>query len=489
MSSNSREHISTVGTATSTHYLEHINGWPHYVSTTVAFRKDLAPSREWLADHLSQAQKRYPDLRLEFVNLPRPSGHEGVWSSIHWKLREKPWALDDVYTELPDVPSSTLEAWQIALEIAEKESLVSRPLWMIQRMTAADTVYLSFTMSHKFLDGLGMVNLVRILLTPNFDGLPDETDLGHFVKNLEIPSKVIPEKPYEPWTPRPQPETTEAPIWPHAPEDYGHLISLDHPQIFEELDLPADDVMAISRNAKSHQIPTLNPVLLASFLQALSEELDVHRRFQYIVPIGTRKSTDPFFFSGYSTAVFPVTSPKPHEKILWEVAKEVADGIKAALDESNAPPPPPAPAPAETKDEAENIEDGTSPAMADPPAIATEQPEFSPESSWKRMQEIMQSERFYKFSMVFSNLTRLPWLNDIRGVDDFLWGQSMNICPAPFIINLVGWKGGVRATVGFRDGCGVSAAQGEQIAKRWRRILAAAATDEDIVNGTEKLEL
>ena len=437
---------------TSIGYLQHARGWPQILTTTVAYSRESAPAHSFLAERIQQLQSRFPDLRLKMVPSDPKAKEDGVHHPAAWSQGARSWPTDSVLESCAvHGKQSTIDAWNHARQTLESRALDRNPMFLVLRMESEETVYVSLSVSHCLMDGMGMVNFLKALVAPDMSGLPDESSAGNMVINAGRVFKIVPEKPYEPWTAPEPKENPDLPVWPHSKDEYRAPQSLDHAPVFVPLDIPTSTTTQLKKASTAHNLATINPILLASFIEALASTLNIsERRLMIIVPRSMRSSQDPYLFGGHNDNYeFSVSAEDSQSRSTWDTARAIADDIAALQAEMDKP-------------------------SSDAPAPDTgPQPSPSPATIIRRTDESMQHIPF-RYSFIWSNLTKWSWLDDIKGVQDVIWGQSMTIFPSPIMVNLSGWKGGVRAIVGIRAGCALNKEELDRVVDRWKANLENA---------------
>ena len=414
------------------------------MTSVVAFEPSSAPSLQDIQRRLTEIQSRFPDLRLYLTDSGKDQSKSETWvSPVSWRQRNEEWPSEDVLGEHIIPEDSTLDAYVFALNDMERRASVDAILFRVLRIESPSKVYVTLSIWHAFCDGTGLINTLRALLIKHLNTLPDESRGGFFFDSIGKPAPSIPLKPSGQ---KPEPEVNDQPPWPHT--DYLKK-PLDCPQSFCELSLSGDIMDKVKSMAKSRGIPTLNPVLIAAFLQAAAEVLSIDdRNFYTRVPRSYRKASNPYLHgSKYNSAHEVQTASGILQRPFWTVAEEIRKGTL----------------PGQTRGET---------AVEGPP-----EPRRSALAVHRSSIDTYKSDTPYDDTLTWSNLAKLGWLDDIPGVVDVIWGQSMGVFFPPFVANVCGWKEGVRATVGFREDSIVSTHQMQEIGKNWTEILRDVAAD------------
>ncbi|ORX40094.1 hypothetical protein BD324DRAFT_616235 [Kockovaella imperatae] len=458
------EYLQPYTSAAPSHYLRHKNGWPHFITFVLSFSSDDAPSMPFLRKRLEDMQVRYPDTRLSLVERPRPESHTLYWSPVSWHQQDDAWPINHILQELDSAPASSLDAYRIAIHLAEQRSLVDCPLFVVHRLVGPRQTFICLSVSHTLTDGIGASNMLRAIIEPELEQFSDESQKGFFNGNLGKPPQVAPLKPYEPFKPDIKGENRDdlakkdAPIWPASADDFKIHPSSDLPSQFVDVHFSADTIKSLSTKAKSVQIATLNTVFLSTFVMAVIEVMGIKdRRLQSVVPVSFRKKAEnPLFFGSFTTALDIITHCTPKTST-WSFIREFS-------------------VPA-NKQVAEAIEARQKPKVDDD--RKTKSPVFDAESAMQRDLDRLKSDAAYMDSIVWSNLARLSWLDNVHGCNDVLWGQSTAMFFAPICMSVVGWKGGMRSVCGFKEGSGFTSEQVATIIARWEEIVQEAV-DADV---------
>lgn len=408
----------------------------------VTFERESLPTTEWLSQRIHELQARLPDLKATLVESP-PSSDEQHWHSpVHFEEHEA-WAAKDVLRDVALVESSATSAFacfEDDMTSFEQEEMMGGPQFRVTRYASpsAPSGCIALSVWHVYTDGIGAVNLLRALLCPNLEDIPDESTTNMFTQSKAELYPVNPDP-----IKLPPPDGDKAAVWPYTGQAFEKPAKECHPS-FAEVAIDAPLLKVVKNAALTHGVQTLNPILLATFLKALHKTVPPgDYRFKAVVPHNLRDPASPPFMSGSIVTAHSYDTPRDMPDT-WQLCQAID---KQFRDEGAALPPM-------------------------PPKRRL------PFTAYSHLVEAWDSVMGYGDTLVFSNLSRWAWLDDIKGATDAVWGQSCGQCFPPVAVHLAGVKGSCRATLAYRDGFGFDRQMIDKLAENWLAELTVAAKSE-----------
>ncbi|ORX37051.1 hypothetical protein BD324DRAFT_624589 [Kockovaella imperatae] len=296
--------------------------------------------------------------------------------------------------------------------------------------------FIAISADHTLVDAAGLKTFAQHILNSKLDissSLEKEPFYPHHVEDL---MDFVPEGPLD------------MPVPDHWPMNCSNPMNV--PGAFSHHDYPLSILERVKSQGKRHGIPTLNPVLELAFLTALTSV--VPETENQVLNCYTMTDERPGLGSKapkWSHNYFSVPSSKrtifPLDKTdFWAAVKIQVET---------------------TKDEA-YIRGGRYGA-----GFVKAMP--SPVKDILAGKVI--SESPYFGTIFFSNLTRvdLP-----EGANDIRWTAAATPFLAPMIVNLIGSSAGLRVTIAFRDGAGLTANQADAIGVTFGQVLERLAEGE-----------
>ncbi|WVQ73332.1 hypothetical protein IAR50_002900 [Cryptococcus sp. DSM 104548] len=439
-------------------------GHPPILTIAAAYpTSSSAPTRDFLEHRIAEIQAHFPQLYAR-VQGPRTTSPTQV-------LRDGPWESSEVlktgvYSAHESTDKELAEVLLLDGKRMAGEDVERTPLWQITVYTspAKTRVYVSLSLDHVLLDGKGMTILFRAILAKEIAGLPYEKleTTPRIEDTIDIKPSLAYLLPF---------------IWDHLvlsrlptflqnylapakawPADLISASPLTSPAAFSLFTLPADEVSQLKAVAKSHGVPTLNPIFNAIYALAIWSKYRYTLNPFRIVALSTRSERDAFLGHPHALGNY-VSCHKIEIGIkagddFWAIARAVSDRLSSQQAISDA---------RMLMGMLSHVPDGlyTSPTGDFDPLRPTLFEDFLIKGA--------EATAPLDTALAVSNLgfVHLP-----EGAEDLAWTQIADgVGNEAFSTAFIGHEGGVKIGTMFHDGVAVRKDEVEDVEKLFMEIL------------------
>jgi len=248
-----------------------ILGFPTGITVLITYSSTRPlPSESSLRDRVTELQHHFPLLYSEIRGIDT--------REPYFQQRSTLWDPSDILQRRDYQPAQDKSKVLLdELERSQKEDISVRPIWQISIYISGENrpAYLTVSVDHVLLDGMGLLFLIYALLSPDISHLPSDTlptipRMEDTIDTRPSYTYLIPiawRELFLPKLPMFMQNYFKTPLsW---PDDDFAIAPTKVPQGSSLLEIPYDIMDALKRVGKTHGISTLHPTMMTAYLVAM----------------------------------------------------------------------------------------------------------------------------------------------------------------------------------------------------------------------------